>query len=455
MQSNKFYIGNKLVNQFGFGQADTTNCYNKIYLGDKEISSNIEELTISSYSKGSPNTSVVKDKILITPEDRDTYFRINFPTDLSIKQGDKFLIVLNASYTGGTTNSGGFNIAQITTEGSIQINQGLSQYIITAKKDYNLNYFTFDDSSRFLADSPVYVSVQVFQIVHAHNKVYIGNNEITPSYSDNLLLDSDVEIETTNYIIASYTNTEYDKLQIGEELTATIWGEFDESIKSIGLYNTVSNSNIMSLYRNGNTFTGTGTWNIFPGSEESNQIRLYQFSTNYPSSQGVSHFPAKISKVKLERGHNSNPIWTPNVGNIHNLIKNSEMIYYSASSNTTAVQKSLDSGVSLKKGDFITITMEDVEKTVGQGTAFGLGIYDYTQNINVVKNSSIPLSTRICTLEVTTDYVPENNVKVNIFPFSTGSAGSTREDIKITKLMITKGVQPHVWKPAKSEINNG
>lgn len=149
------------------------------------------------------------------------------------------------------------------------------------------------------------------------NKGKDGTNGIDGSnFTWNLLKKSNVKVENSNYLIAKYDLAE--KPVVGETYTCTLWGNLAKEKSSFGIYNSsgsVSFGGLLKIkdgmyqrtfkwsnstkYSNGNTFKANDT-----------QLWVYAL---YDNVKGVT---SRIDKIKLERGTNTNPVWSPCVDEV-------------------------------------------------------------------------------------------------------------------------------------------
>lgn len=131
-----------------------------------------------------------------------------------------------------------------------------------------------------------------------------GNN-----YTENLLLGSGVKVEDNSYAIASYklagNPEDYVK---GDIFTFTIWGQLGENKTYFSIYNSGGSIWTASLREVASgVYSATAPWNTLSsnGVEAANtHINVYVI----PASESSI---TRIDCIKLERGENKNPVWTP------------------------------------------------------------------------------------------------------------------------------------------------
>ena len=154
------------------------------------------------------------------------------------------------------------------------------------------------------------------------------------NFTWNLLKKSNVKVENADYNIAKYELVE--KPTVGEDYTLTIWGELGEGKKYFYAYNSNAYVNLIALKKvEDKVYTGQFKWrdtvsyNQTHTADNSNLL-IYVFENSVISE-------SKIDKIKLEKGINTNPVWSPCVDEINgkdgtfegeigarNLIKNSD-----------------------------------------------------------------------------------------------------------------------------------
>ena len=151
-------------------------------------------------------------------------------------------------------------------------------------------------------------------------------------YTDNMLLKSDESYSTDSYLMKQYKLAE--KPVVGETYTFTLWGQL--SPKRTGgfrIYNSGGGLELGTLkeikeglYRL--TFQWKNTNSSGTVTANDTQIYLYHM---WSSDGGTS----TVEKVKLEKGANANPQWTPN--SLEQVAPTITEQYYKSTTNTACV----------------------------------------------------------------------------------------------------------------------
>ena len=169
------------------------------------------------------------------------------------------------------------------------------------------------------------------------NKGKDGTNGANGSnFTWNLLKKSNVKVENSNYLIAKYDLAE--KPVVGETYTCTIWGKLSEDKDNFMVFNSggwivlgslkkIEENIYQVIFKWRDKITDKGTERV----ADNSYLNVYAF----PSSSSKS--TSRIDKIKLEKGTNANPVWSPCVDEINgkdgtfegeiggrNLIKNSD-----------------------------------------------------------------------------------------------------------------------------------
>ena len=155
------------------------------------------------------------------------------------------------------------------------------------------------------------------------------------NFTWNLLKKSNVKVENSNYLIAKYDLAE--KPVVGETYTCTIWGKLSEDKDNFIVFNSggwialgslkkIEENIYQVIFKWRDKITDKGTERV----ADNSYLNVYAF----PSS---SKSTSRIDKIKLEKGTNANPVWSPCVDEINgkdgtfegeiggrNLIKNSD-----------------------------------------------------------------------------------------------------------------------------------
>lgn len=136
------------------------------------------------------------------------------------------------------------------------------------------------------------------------------------NFTWNLLKKSNVKVENSNYIIAIYDLAE--KPVVGETYTCTLWGNLAKEKTNFWFYNSGGSIYLGTpkkikdgMYQS--TFKWTNSVKLSDGRTlKADDSRLYVFA-NPVSVSGVT---SKIDKIKLEKGVNNNPVWSPHYSEI-------------------------------------------------------------------------------------------------------------------------------------------
>lgn len=125
------------------------------------------------------------------------------------------------------------------------------------------------------------------------------------SYTENLLCETGKTVENSNYLIAKYDLAEAPA--VGEQMTITIWGELAATKKEFNIYNSGGWVPLATLQKvSEGVYHRQFTWKNKAGdyTAPDTNVQVYAFLLE---QSGVS----RIDRIKLERGHNSAPVWTP------------------------------------------------------------------------------------------------------------------------------------------------
>ncbi len=125
------------------------------------------------------------------------------------------------------------------------------------------------------------------------------------SYTENLLCETGKTVENSNYLIAKYDLAEAPA--VGEQMTITIWGELAATKNAFVAYNSGGNVPLATLQKvSEGVYHRQFTWKNKAGdyTAPDTNVQVYAFLLE---QSGVS----RIDRIKLERGHNSAPVWTP------------------------------------------------------------------------------------------------------------------------------------------------
>lgn len=162
------------------------------------------------------------------------------------------------------------------------------------------------------------------------------------SYTPNLLLGTSIVIQNDNYDIARYDLVE--SIAAGTDVTITIWGLLGADRANFAAFN--SGGYVVIAYLNkiaDGVYSAKCQWVV------SNSSNTYVQIWNMPSS---GTYPSRIEKIKLEYGHNDNPIWTPAIQEMEGKYKT--MQWAKNTSTTTAPTSGWsDSPITALSGEYV------------------------------------------------------------------------------------------------------
>lgn len=120
----------------------------------------------------------------------------------------------------------------------------------------------------------------------------------------NLLLNSDVNVTTRQYLVAAINQAPGHGLKDGDPFVITLKGQLGADRTQFIIFNSDSATQLRTLYSgtedNNGVYTATGTWKV---SGSNSHINVYAFPSTATSESTVEW-------VKIERGRRSTP-WTP------------------------------------------------------------------------------------------------------------------------------------------------
>lgn len=133
------------------------------------------------------------------------------------------------------------------------------------------------------------------------------------NYTGNLLLKSGEPVTSATYPTKTYRLAEAPAH--GEECTITIWGELSPSGPAGYMFAAYNSGGIVSLCRlsevSDGVYSAKFRWiNYYSSPDESGAVKNPTSVHIYAMPNG--HLANTINRIKLERGHNSSPVWTPN-----------------------------------------------------------------------------------------------------------------------------------------------
>lgn len=133
------------------------------------------------------------------------------------------------------------------------------------------------------------------------------------NYTGNLLLKSGEPVTSATYPTKTYRLAEAPAH--GEECTITLWGELSPSGPAGYMFAAYNSGGIVSLCRLSEVADGVYSakfrWiNYYSSPDEGGAVKNPTSVHIYAMPNG--HLANTIRRIKLERGHNSSPVWTPN-----------------------------------------------------------------------------------------------------------------------------------------------
>ena len=134
------------------------------------------------------------------------------------------------------------------------------------------------------------------------------------NFTWNLLLKSNELVKNSLYKIMEYSIA--DKPVVDETYTLTIWGNLGEGKKYFYAYNSTAYINLIDLTEvEEGIYTGQFKWRdtlTYGGqthTADNSKLVIYVFESNVISE-------STINKIKLEKGVNNNPVWSPHYSEI-------------------------------------------------------------------------------------------------------------------------------------------
>lgn len=163
------------------------------------------------------------------------------------------------------------------------------------------------------------------------------------NFTWNMLLKSNVVVENDKYNISNYDLS--GDFVVGEDYTLTIWGKLGEDRTRFDFYNSESYVRLegtteisQGVYSVSFKWKDTREYNGVVHKGDNSKLLVYAYPSDGKST-------SKIDKIKLEKGINTNPVWSPHISEINgkdgvdgkdgtftgeiggrNLIKNSDKI---------------------------------------------------------------------------------------------------------------------------------
>ena len=136
------------------------------------------------------------------------------------------------------------------------------------------------------------------------SKVSSGSKgEDGANYTENLVLKSDVEVRTANYLVRRYYTSE--DLVVGQTYTWTIWG-----VPGAGRYLRIYPTNWVGFTdipkQSDGVYSATAVWNA-----NINDSKVIRNAFDVLAAPNSATTETAIYKIKVEKGSNTNPVWTP------------------------------------------------------------------------------------------------------------------------------------------------
>ncbi len=189
-------------------------------------------------------------------------------------------------------------------------------------------------------------------------KVKPGSN-----YSENLVVKSDTEIQTSGYLMKRFSVTE--DLVLGDLYTMTIWGE----LASGKVFNVYDNKGIQVVAqpqkKAEGLYTATFKWKRSANATDSS-FEIYNFPSNVSGT-------STIRKIKLEKGKNTSPVWSP----APNEMVGEPAVVYSILPSVDSISRKSDGTASVG-----SITCEKYLTTGNSARALSTANYLYARQYN-------------------------------------------------------------------------
>lgn len=139
------------------------------------------------------------------------------------------------------------------------------------------------------------------------------------NFTWNLLKKSNVSVESANYFIAEYEFAE--KPVVGETYTCTVWGNLAKEKSSFNIRNSDFYIDLGNLIKiKDGVYQRTFKWinsTKLPDDGNMQVIDIGLFV--YASPKNITGVTSRIDKIKLEKGTNANPVWSPAISDITDL----------------------------------------------------------------------------------------------------------------------------------------
>jgi phage minor structural protein len=135
------------------------------------------------------------------------------------------------------------------------------------------------------------------------------------NFTWNMLLKSNVGVENDKYNISNYDLS--GDFVVGENYTLTIWGKLGEDRTRFDFYNSESYVRLegateirQGVYSVSFKWKDTREYNGVVHKGDNSKLLVYAYSSSGKST-------SRIDKIKLEKGINTNPVWSPHISEIN------------------------------------------------------------------------------------------------------------------------------------------
>lgn len=134
------------------------------------------------------------------------------------------------------------------------------------------------------------------------------------NFTWNMLLKSNVVVENDKYNISNYDLS--GDFVVGEDYTLTIWGKLGEDRTRFDFYNSESYVRLegtteisQGVYSVSFKWKDTREYNGVVHKDDNSKLLVYAYPSDGKST-------SRIDKIKLEKGINTNPVWSPHISEI-------------------------------------------------------------------------------------------------------------------------------------------
>lgn len=135
------------------------------------------------------------------------------------------------------------------------------------------------------------------------------------NFTWNMLLKSNIVVENDKYNINNYDLS--GDFVVGEDYTLTIWGKLGEDRTRFDFYNSESYVRLegateisQGVYSVSFKWKDTREYNGVVHKGDNSKLLVYAYSSSGKST-------SRIDKIKLEKGTNTNPVWSPHISEIN------------------------------------------------------------------------------------------------------------------------------------------